>query len=63
MNKDLDLPTQRQLLAQFRCDEIAAEVFASFVAATQSWREQIDGHALIADFGEKGSQLRTGCLG
>ena len=25
-NKDLDLPTQQELLAQFRCDEISREV-------------------------------------
>jgi hypothetical protein len=29
-NKDLDLPTQQELLAQFRCDEIAREVLLAF---------------------------------
>ena len=29
-NKDLDLPTQQELLAQFRCDEIAREVLVAF---------------------------------
>lgn len=29
-NKDLDLPTQQELLAQFRCDEIAREVTVAF---------------------------------
>lgn len=29
-NKDLDLPTQQELLAQFRCDEIAREVLITF---------------------------------
>jgi hypothetical protein len=29
-NKDLDLPTQQELLAQFRCDEIAKEVLILF---------------------------------
>lgn len=29
-NKDLDLPTQQELLAQFRCDEIMREVLVSF---------------------------------
>lgn len=29
-NKDLDLPTQQELLAQFRCDEIAREVVVAF---------------------------------
>ncbi|KAF2203307.1 GTP-binding protein Sey1 [Delitschia confertaspora ATCC 74209] len=29
-NKDLDLPTQQELLAQFRCDEISREVLVAF---------------------------------
>ncbi|KAM3422828.1 hypothetical protein BST61_g310 [Cercospora zeina] len=29
-NKDLDLPTQQELLAQFRCDEISKEVMIPF---------------------------------
>jgi len=29
-NKDLDLPTQQELMAQFRCDEISREVLISF---------------------------------
>ena len=29
-NKDLDLPTQQELLAQFRCDEISREALAAF---------------------------------
>ncbi|KAI9684701.1 MAG: Dynamin-like GTPase that mediates homotypic ER fusion [Trizodia sp. TS-e1964] len=29
-NKDLDLPTQQELLAQFRCDEILREVLVTF---------------------------------
>ena len=32
-NKDLDLPTQQELLAQFRCDEISREVLVAFDAA------------------------------
>ena len=31
-NKDLDLPTQQVLLAQYRCDEIASEVEKAFDA-------------------------------
>ena len=31
-NKDLDLPTQQELLAQFRCDEISKEVLVAFDA-------------------------------
>ena len=30
-NKDLDLPTQQELLAQFRCDEISAVALSEFI--------------------------------
>ncbi len=32
-NKDLDLPSQREMLAMYRCDEISAEAYAAFTAA------------------------------
>jgi hypothetical protein len=34
-NKDLDLPTQQELLAQFRCDEIASASFDLFSESVQ----------------------------
>lgn len=39
-NKDLDLPTQQELLAQFRCDEIAKEVLVPFDAVIVPLEEQ-----------------------
>ncbi|KAF2755097.1 root hair defective 3 GTP-binding protein [Pseudovirgaria hyperparasitica] len=39
-NKDLDLPTQQELLAQFRCDEIAREVLVGFDEAIIPLEEQ-----------------------
>lgn len=39
-NKDLDLPTQQELLAQFRCDEIAREVQTVFDAAITPLEEE-----------------------
>ena len=39
-NKDLDLPTQQELLAQFRCDEIAKEVLVGFDEAIAPFEEQ-----------------------
>ncbi|OAP61496.1 protein sey1 [Fonsecaea erecta] len=42
-NKDLDLPTQQELLAQFRCDEIMREVMVAFdEAITPRETEQAD---------------------
>jgi hypothetical protein len=39
-NKDLDLPTQQELLAQFRCDEIAKEVLVAFDEAVTPFEDQ-----------------------
>jgi len=39
-NKDLDLPTQQELLAQFRCDEIAREVLIGFDEAITPLEEK-----------------------
>jgi hypothetical protein len=36
-NKDLDLPTQQELLAQFRCDEIANNSFGLFEEAIKQF--------------------------
>ncbi|RYP53676.1 hypothetical protein DL768_001402 [Monosporascus sp. mg162] len=39
-NKDLDLPSQQELLAQFRCDEISREVLVSFDEVITPLEEQ-----------------------
>ncbi|KAJ5917600.1 Protein sey1 [Penicillium verhagenii] len=39
-NKDLDLPTQQELLAQFRCDEILREVMIGFDEAITAFEEK-----------------------
>ena len=39
-NKDLDLPTQQELMAQFRCDEIAREVLVGFDEAILPFEER-----------------------
>jgi hypothetical protein len=39
-NKDLDLPTQQELLAQFRCDEILREVMAAFDESITPFEEK-----------------------
>ncbi|GAA5899382.1 hypothetical protein JCM6882_009104 [Rhodosporidiobolus microsporus] len=36
-NKDLDLPTQQELLAQFRCGEIASQAFLAFEAKVKGF--------------------------
>ncbi|KUI60618.1 Protein SEY1 [Cytospora mali] len=63
-NKDLDLPTQQELLAQFRCDEIAREVLISFDAAITPLEEQQADAAragkpiVLPDLGSTGSGSR-----
>ncbi|KAJ5226232.1 hypothetical protein N7468_007457 [Penicillium chermesinum] len=39
-NKDLDLPTQQELLAQFRCDEILREVMIGFDEAIVAFEDK-----------------------
>ncbi|CAL3967035.1 unnamed protein product [Diplocarpon coronariae] len=63
-NKDLDLPTQQELLAQFRCDEISREVLEAFDIAIQPLEErQAEGvrrgkPAVLKDLGAAGSEAR-----
>ncbi|KAG5953283.1 Protein sey1 [Claviceps sorghi] len=68
-NKDLDLPTQQELLAQFRCDEISREVLVAFDDIVAPLEEQ-QGEAtklgkilVFPDLGGTGSAARTQLLG
>ncbi|CRK15468.1 hypothetical protein BN1708_017397, partial [Verticillium longisporum] len=67
-NKDLDLPTQQELLAQFRCDEISREVLIGFDEAIGPLEEkQADATrngktAVLKLLGETGSGARDKCL-
>ncbi|KAK1774821.1 RHD3/Sey1 [Copromyces sp. CBS 386.78] len=67
-NKDLDLPTQQELLAQFRCDEIAREVQIAFDAAISPLEEQqaesvrAGKPAVLPDLGKIGAEAREKCV-
>lgn len=50
-NKDLDLPTQQELLAQFRCDEIGAVVLEQFEEASKGVRKPVDGGHVVEGLG------------
>lgn len=52
-NKDLDLPTQKEMLAMFRCDEISSEAYASFCEAVLPISEELRFGNLVPDFGTK----------
>jgi len=64
-NKDLDLPTQQELLAQFRCDEISREVLEAFdVSITPLEEKQAEGvrlgkPAVLKDLGTSGKAARV----
>ncbi|MBW0477881.1 hypothetical protein O181_017596 [Austropuccinia psidii MF-1] len=61
-NKDLDLPTQQELLAQFRCDEIAATSFQQFNNLIQPLKTGMESGKVMDDLGIKMSEARKVCL-
>ncbi|KAL2887005.1 Protein sey1 [Ceratocystis lukuohia] len=67
-NKDLDLPTQQELLAQFRCDEISREVLVDFESTIAPLEEkQADGvrmgqPVVLENLGEQGANARQKCI-
>ncbi|KAG8882818.1 Dynamin-like GTPase that mediates homotypic ER fusion [Tulasnella sp. 332] len=52
-NKDLDLPTQQELLAQFRCDEIAAGALEEFGLQSKAFRKPIESGQIVEELGKK----------
>ncbi|TPX35588.1 hypothetical protein SmJEL517_g02101 [Synchytrium microbalum] len=61
-NRDLDLPTQQQLLAQYRCDEIGRGILETFVEATKSYRPRLDSGLVIDDMGHETETIIESCL-
>ncbi|KAI9253274.1 RHD3/Sey1 [Helicostylum pulchrum] len=58
-NKDLDLPTQQELLAQYRCDEISNVAFEIFSKKLVPFRKPILEKAqIIEDLGEQMLSIR-----
>ena len=51
-NKDLDLPTQQELLAQFRCDEISAVALTTFNEQAKAHRRPIESGRVVEGLGE-----------
>ncbi|KAG6891581.1 Dynamin-like GTPase that mediates homotypic ER fusion [Termitomyces sp. T32_za158] len=50
-NKDLDLPTQQELLAQFRCDEISAVAFSEFSEQAKSQKRPVECGCVVEGLG------------
>lgn len=61
-NKDLDLPTQQELLAQFRCDEIASVAFADFEKDVSSFRQPVSAGSLVSALGSGMTTARDSAL-
>ncbi|KAJ2908336.1 Dynamin-like GTPase that mediates homotypic ER fusion [Coemansia aciculifera] len=62
-NKDLDLPTQQELLAQFRCDEIAAAALEPFRAALAPLRQGAQDGLVADGLGGAAQAMRAAALG
>ncbi|CAJ0631706.1 16319_t:CDS:10 [Entrophospora sp. SA101] len=58
-NKDLDLPTQQELLAQYRCDEIATVAFDAFVKKIKGFRQPIESGKVIEELGTEMEEIRN----
>jgi protein SEY1 len=62
MNKVLDLPTQQELLAQFRCNEISAEALAEFSNQAERQKQPIEEGKVISGLGEMMRSWRSQAL-
>ncbi|KAF5351989.1 hypothetical protein D9756_007623 [Leucocoprinus leucothites] len=61
-NKDLDLPTQQELLAQFRCDEISAGALAEFNEQAKSQKRPVEAGQVVEGLGGMMRNWRTQAL-
>ncbi|KAG2179969.1 hypothetical protein INT43_003756 [Umbelopsis isabellina] len=62
-NKDLDLPTQQELLAQYRCDEIANAASEIFIDTVSVLKVPIlDKGQLVQDLGPQMTEARSQAL-
>ncbi|TFK53774.1 root hair defective 3 GTP-binding protein [Heliocybe sulcata] len=61
-NKDLDLPTQQELLAQFRCDEISTAALADFNEQAKSQKRPVEAGRVVEGLGQLMRNWRTEAL-
>ncbi|KLO18325.1 root hair defective 3 GTP-binding protein [Schizopora paradoxa] len=61
-NKDLDLPTQQELLAQFRCDEIATVALAEFNEQAKFQKRPIELGRVVEGLGGMMRQWKSAVL-
>ncbi|KAI8872586.1 membrane organization and biogenesis-related protein [Ramicandelaber brevisporus] len=62
-NRDLDLPTQQELLAQYRCDEISSTVFTAFQEASKHLKPiVVEAGKIVPDLGNQMKALQSEAL-
>ncbi|TNY22692.1 RHD3/Sey1 [Rhodotorula diobovata] len=61
-NKDLDLPTQQELLAQFRCGELAAAAFATFSALVAAFPPALPAGQVDSSLGARMAEAKQAAL-
>ncbi|KAI9286198.1 RHD3/Sey1 [Umbelopsis sp. AD052] len=62
-NKDLDLPTQQELLAQYRCDEIASAASVVFLEAISALKAPVlEKGQIVSDLGSQMAAAREQAL-
>ncbi|PPR02965.1 hypothetical protein CVT26_004909 [Gymnopilus dilepis] len=61
-NKDLDLPTQQELLAQFRCDEISAVALSEFNEQAKSQKRPVEAGRVVEGLGAMMRNWRSDAL-
>ncbi|KAH9959735.1 RHD3/Sey1 [Lactifluus volemus] len=61
-NKDLDLPTQQELVAQFRCDEIFLGALGEFNDKVKQQKQPIEAGLVIKGLGEMTRAWRSQAL-
>lgn len=62
-NSDLDIPTQQELLAQFRCDEIAAGALEAFATNLKGVKRPVETGQVVEGLGGMLGEWKTAALG
>ncbi|KAG4304682.1 hypothetical protein PORY_002075 [Pneumocystis oryctolagi] len=61
-NKDLDLPTQQQLLAQYRCDEISKIVMETIEPLIKDLEQSVHAEQFLDNLNEKMEEIKLSAL-
>ncbi|XP_004365208.2 hypothetical protein CAOG_00337 [Capsaspora owczarzaki ATCC 30864] len=61
-NKDVDIPTQKEMLATYRCEEISDEVYQPVGEQFAVWRAAVASGQLVPNFGKRAQELIDGAL-